>query len=121
MFTFLLLTSATLFQLAAPQTKADQKPLKEVQAKAEAGDAASELELGLRYTRGEGAAKDEGQAVKWFRKAAEQNYAEVQYTLGVCYAQGRRRRQGSGGSGEVVSQSCRAEFRRSSIQSRFLL
>ena len=28
------------------------------------------------------------EAVKWFRKAAEQNYAEAQYILGVCYEQG---------------------------------
>jgi TPR repeat protein len=34
-------------------------------------------------------AKDEVEAVKWFRKAAEQNYATAQYQLGVCYAKGR--------------------------------
>ena len=28
------------------------------------------------------------EAVKWFRKAAEQNYAVAQYNLGVCYEQG---------------------------------
>ena len=33
-------------------------------------------------------AKDEVEAVKWYRKAAEQNYAEAQYNLGVCYAHG---------------------------------
>ncbi len=26
--------------------------------------------------------------MKWYRKAAEQNYAEAQYNLGVCYANG---------------------------------
>ena len=34
---------------------------------------------------GEGVAKDQVEAVKWYRKAAEQNYAEAQYNLGVCY------------------------------------
>jgi hypothetical protein len=34
-------------QLAAQQTKADQKPIEEVKAKAEAGDADSQVELGL--------------------------------------------------------------------------
>ena len=29
------------------------------------------------------------EAVKWFRKAAEQNYAAAQYGLGLCYANGR--------------------------------
>jgi uncharacterized protein len=28
------------------------------------------------------------EAVKWFRKAAVQNYAEAQYNLGICYKHG---------------------------------
>jgi len=35
-----------------------------------------------------GLTKDEVEAVKWFRKAAEQNLADAQYNLGVCYAKG---------------------------------
>src|SRR5439155_1020888 len=73
---------------AAQQTKADQKPIGEVKAKAEAGDAESEVELGLRYDKGEGVAKDQAEAVKWYRKAAEQNYATAQENLGVCYVSG---------------------------------
>ena len=48
-FTLLLASGVAVVQLAAQQTKADQKPIKEVQAKAEAGDTESEVELGLRY------------------------------------------------------------------------
>jgi TPR repeat protein len=33
--------------------------------------------------------KDPAEAVKWFRKAAEQNYDAAQNDLGVCYAQGK--------------------------------
>jgi len=51
-FTLLLASSVAVVQLAAQQTKADQKPLDEVKAKAEAGDAESEVELGLRYEQG---------------------------------------------------------------------
>ena len=29
------------------------------------------------------------EAVKWYRKAAEQNFAEAQYNLGVCYDNGQ--------------------------------
>ena len=29
--------------------------------------------------------KDHAEAVKWYRKAAEQNLAVAQYNLGVCY------------------------------------
>ena len=120
-FALLLASSVAVVQLAAQQTKADQKPIEEVKAKAEAGDADSQVELGRRYDKGEGVAKDQVEAVKWYRKAAEQNYARGQYDLGVCYAIRRRRDEGSSGSGEVVSQSRRPELRRGSIQSGRLL
>ena len=84
-FTLLLASSVAVVQLAAQQTKADQKPIEEVKAKAEAGDAESEVELGRRYNKGEGVVKDQVEAVKWYRKAADQNLAKAQYNLGVCY------------------------------------
>ena len=84
-FTLLLASSVAVVQLAAQQTKADQKPIEEVKAKAEAGDAESQVELGRRYDKGEGVVKDHAEAAKWYRKAAEQNYAKAQYSLGVCY------------------------------------
>ena len=87
-FMLFLLLIAAVFHLAAQQTKTGQKPIEEVKAKAEAGDASSQLELGLRYHNGEGVAKDPVEAVKWFRKAAEQNIARAQYDLGICYANG---------------------------------
>jgi uncharacterized protein len=38
------------------------------------------------YYIGLGLKQDYGQAVAWFRKAAEQGYASAQYNLGVmCY------------------------------------
>jgi len=88
-FTLLLASSVAVVQLAAQQTKADQRPLKEVRAKAEAGDAESQAELGLRYEQGKGVAKDQVEAVKWVRKGAEQNVAEAQYNLGVCLYSGK--------------------------------
>src|SRR5437762_13996304 len=82
-FTLLLASSVAVVQLAGQQTKADQKPIEEVKAKAEAGNAESQVELGLRYEQGKGVAKDQAEAVKWYRKAAEQNYAEAQNSVGV--------------------------------------
>ena len=41
------------------------------------------------YASGRGVAKDEAEAVKWWRKAAEQNYAQAQYNLGTSYCYGR--------------------------------
>jgi len=34
-------------------------------------------------------AKDQVEAVEWYRKAAEQNNAEAQFNLGICYDNGR--------------------------------
>ena len=40
----------------------------------------------FRYGGRLGVPKDEVEAVKWYRKAAEQNLAEAQCALGGCYA-----------------------------------
>ena len=71
-FALLLALGVAVVQLVGQHAKADQKPFEEVKAKAEAGDAESEAELGLRYEHGKGVAKDQTEAAKWFRKAAEQ-------------------------------------------------
>lgn len=47
-----------------------------------------QFELGRRYYNGIGFPKDEAEAVKWFRKAAEKGHAKAQYNLGLCYFQG---------------------------------
>ena len=52
-------------------------------------DASAQYNLGLCYANGTGVAKDEEEAVKWYRKAADQNLAEAQYNLGYCYANGQ--------------------------------
>ncbi len=41
------------------------------------------------YHDGQGVAKDHAEAVKWYRKAAEQGNARAQYNLGVCCANGQ--------------------------------
>ena len=41
------------------------------------------------YDRGRGVAKDQEEAVKWFRRAAEQGIAQAQYSLGVRYLNGQ--------------------------------
>ena len=88
-FTLLLLLSAPVFQLPAQQVETDRKQVEEVKAKAEAGDADSEYRLGLFYYNGEGVAKDFSEAVKWYHKAAEQNYAPAQNNLANSYANGQ--------------------------------
>jgi uncharacterized protein len=83
-----LLTSTAAFQLEARQAKTAQTPLQEVRAKAEAGDADYQAELGVRYMDGEGVAKDQVEAVKWYRKAAEQGDTGGQAFLAICYYYG---------------------------------
>lgn len=63
--------------------------------KAEAGDSESQTVMGNRYFKGDGVVMDRVEAVKWYRKAAEQNNAEAQCTLGVCYLTGQGVQQDS--------------------------
>jgi TPR repeat protein len=47
------------------------------------------VELGRRYDKGEGVVKDHAEAAKWYRKAAEQNFAAAQDNLAICYEYGQ--------------------------------
>jgi hypothetical protein len=40
------------------------------------------------YDSGNGVPEDDAEAVKWYRKAAEQGYADAQFNLGLTYADG---------------------------------
>jgi uncharacterized protein len=40
------------------------------------------------YKRGDGVTQDDAEALKWYRKAAEQGDAVAQYNLGVSYYNG---------------------------------
>ena len=42
--------------------------------------------VGVAYANGQGVGKDDAEAVKWFRKSAEQGYDEAQTELGFMYA-----------------------------------
>ena len=66
----------------------ETKAFAEIKAKAEAGDAYTQFNLGLMYYKGEGVLKDNMEAVKWWRKAADQGQVIAQYNLGVMYAKG---------------------------------
>ena len=41
------------------------------------------------YDAGRGVAQSDQEAVRWFRRAAEQGYADAQYALGSMYSTGR--------------------------------
>src|SRR3954465_2887176 len=88
-FTLLFAPSVAVVQLAAQQIKVDQKPIDEVKANAEAGDAKYQMELGHRYDKGEGVSKDPMEAAELLRKAASQDFAEAQNSLGACSLNGQ--------------------------------
>jgi TPR repeat protein len=63
--------------------------VEEVAKKAEQGDATAQFVLGGMYHDGRGAAKDEAEALRWWRKAAEQGFVAAQFSLGLNYASGK--------------------------------
>ena len=48
----------------------------------------AQYNLGGSYWNGEGVAQDKREAVRWYRKAAEQGHSSAQYNLGVSYWNG---------------------------------
>lgn len=89
--TLLLFLLATLILSLVVEVKASPEinvDLPSLKAKAESGDAASQFNLGEAYRNGRGGPKDLVQAVKWYRKAADQGNALAQVSLGLIYTQG---------------------------------
>jgi TPR repeat protein len=48
----------------------------------------AQTSLGAMYANGQGVPKDDAQAVKWYRLAADQGDASAQTSLGAMYANG---------------------------------
>ena len=48
---------------------------------AKSGVMEAQVNLGHMYIRGDGVKKDYAEAAKWYKKAAEQGYAEAQFNL----------------------------------------
>ncbi|HUB52524.1 MAG TPA: SEL1-like repeat protein, partial [Terracidiphilus sp.] len=77
-FIFLpLLLAVGLVAVASPENPPAahtllQPDVAQLQARAKAGDAAAQLDLGKAYESGNGVPKNDGEAVKWYRLAAEQ-------------------------------------------------
>src|ERR1017187_5820150 len=72
-----------------PVTPAATNGITELKAKAEGGDSIAQYTLAGKYIFGDGVVRDEVEAFKWYRKAADQGNAQAQYTLGCCYINGQ--------------------------------
>ena len=49
----------------------------------------AQYNLGIMYDTGDGVPKNDAEAFKWYRKAADQGDAEAQFNVGNGYATGR--------------------------------
>lgn len=85
----LCLVSGTVLGADTPQAAAARKLFLENKAKAEKGDPKAQHSMGESFESGQVVAVNFAEAVKWYRLAAEQNYAPAQYSLGMCYGRGK--------------------------------
>ena len=69
----------------AGMTPEEVKTFSETRLKAELGNAEAQCNLGLCFAFGKGVLKDNVEAAKWIRKAAEQGDASGQFYLGAAY------------------------------------
>jgi len=76
-----------------PGSPAGADELSDLRAKAKAGDAAAQHDLGTFYENKQGKGKrkikDDKQAVSWYAKAADQGLAGAQFDLGRMYVAGK--------------------------------
>jgi TPR repeat protein len=95
--TLVLIFLFSITRLHAQQTNADDKTFEEVKIQAEKGNAKAQFYLGLVYASGGYIAyastnrvkQDYAEAMKWYRKAADQNDADAQNNLAVMYEKGQ--------------------------------
>ncbi len=74
------------------QSEADRKEVADIRTRAEKGDIQAQMQLGRIFSYGfwyKGVAQDDVEAVKWWRKAAEQKHPMAQCLLGERYNDGR--------------------------------
>ena len=63
--------------------------LPEVKIKAGTGDAKAQFDLGVMYDSSQKVERDDKEAAKWYRRAAEQGHAIAQNNLGMMYGRGK--------------------------------
>lgn len=82
---------AIILLTSAPRALAEELKDKDIVALrtgAENGNVQDQSDLGFRYSNGEGVPKNVPEAVKWWRKAADQGDTDSQYMLGATYYDG---------------------------------
>ena len=75
-------------QLRMQKGRRTWNTFEEIRDAAIGGDPQAQCYLGVCYQNGQGVKQDYNEAVKWFKKSAEQNDPVAQCYLGVCYQAG---------------------------------
>jgi len=78
----------TALALCVP-VQAQTPEIDALRARAEAGDAEAQNDLGFMYDNGRDVPEDDTDAVRWYRLAADQGHATAQFNLGFMYRDGR--------------------------------
>ena len=67
----------------AAQDKPSAQELADLRARADAGEASAQFNLGWMYYLGWGVPQDDAEAAAWYRRSAEQGHADAQFYLFV--------------------------------------
>lgn len=81
------LAAAFLLLTSEEEVCADPATLLQM-ARADVLEPCDQNNLGDLYYYGDGVARDHGEALNWFRRAADQGYADAQHNLGQMYFNG---------------------------------
>lgn len=85
----LLLSGGRALAQLSPDQSARQRAIADLRQQALAGDVNAQLQLGVIYLTGDGVAKDDAQAMTWFRKAADQTNPVAERYMAEMYFKGR--------------------------------
>lgn len=77
-----------LVSIYSPSVFAQDPDLKDIQLRADKGEAQAQVQLGLLYVNGEEVEQSFLDAKLWWEKAAEQGAADAQYLLGYMFSKG---------------------------------
>jgi TPR repeat protein len=85
----LLLPGGLALAQSTDQASAKKKAIADLREIAYAGNVNAQVQLGVIYLTGDGVAKDDVEAVKWLRKAADQDNPLAERYLAEMYFKGR--------------------------------
>ncbi len=88
LYLFLMLGVAAAQQTNSASSATSSETFAELKVRAEKGNANAQGKIGYYYIIGKGVPVNQGEAAKWFRKAAEQGIILAQYNLALIYDKG---------------------------------